>query len=258
MKNKKRILLWTVGVLVLVGIFLSSRLWWANFFFQKGQYYYNGGTFDLKQARKYYDWSLIINSTQPYAHYQLARIDLVEGNVEAGLQEIDKELKVNPQNNKVYYVKGLLDNYGKRYSQAQQDFQKYIELAPEGWAGYVDLSWSYLSDGKYEEAIDTTIKGFEKYPQNCWLYSNQGLAYYKMGDYEKAKNSLEQAKKYAADLTPEDWRKAYPGNDAAKAEQGVSEIKAAISYNLSLAYKNLGQVEDYLLENREYQNLLRK
>jgi len=253
--------IWIGTVLVLVGGLLFSgsaynpRIIAGKYFFNRGNSYYSGGKHNLEKAEKFFKYSLSIGSDHSYAHYQLARIYLVRNDLEKAKAEIDQELKYHPENKRSFYVRGLIDGYLKNYAEAQDDFKKFIDYAPNEWAGYMDLSWVYLSDGKFQEAADASGKGLEKYPENVWLLSNYGLAEYKLKNFEEAKKFLERGKELAKNLTVEDWKKAYPGNDPAGAERGVDDIKGAISYNLALAYKNSGDMKKYIQEVDYYSSL---
>lgn len=203
---------------------------------EKGNYYFNGGDYNLEKAENLYKTALKINGNNWTARYQLARIDLINSRFANGVSEIDKALAIDPENKRAFYVRGLLDGYAGNYSEAEKDFQNFIAWSPNEWAGYMDLSWVYINSQKYDEAVAISGNGLVLFPDNVWLMANKGLAEYKLGRYDEAKNNLENAKKLAEDLTPEDWKRAYPGNDSGGAEKGVEEIQTAIDYNLNLVY----------------------
>jgi tetratricopeptide (TPR) repeat protein len=230
----------------------------AKKFFEKGQYYYNGGEFNISEAQKWYYWANFFDTKFPLLHYQWARTYLVSGEFEKGIAEINKEIQNYPDNKRAYYVKGLLDSYADRNDEAVADFKEFIAWKPNGWAAYADLSWVYIKKEAYLDVIETTNQGLGYFPQNPWLLSNQGLAHYRLGDYESAKEDLEKAKNLSEKLTPEEWKRAYPGNNPSGAEQGVSDVKAIISYNLMLSYMKLGEIENYLKEKDNYNVLINK
>ncbi len=227
----------------------------SGYFFQKGNYYFNGGEYNLEKAEKYYNAALLAYPKMSYAHYQKARIYLVTNKTEEAKKEIDKELAVHPENKRSFYVRGLINGYLKDYPEAENDFKQFIRYAPNEWAGYMDLSWIYIADDKFQEAADVSQKGLQKFPENPWLLSNNGLALYKLGKYEEAKRSLLKGKDLAQKVTPEDWKKTYPGNNPLGAESGIKDLKAAISYNLALTCKKLGDAKGLLEEYGYYTSL---
>jgi tetratricopeptide (TPR) repeat protein len=232
------------GVILAVILFSLAQVPVRKFAAQKisdrADHYFNGGEYNLEKAEKLYEKVLAIDQKNWKAHYQLARIDLVKSEFDNGVAEINKALAADPQKKRAYYVRGLLDGYAKDYTEAEKDFQNFIAWAPNEWAGYVDLSWVYINSQKYDEAVTTTNNALVLFPKNTWLYSNKGLAEYKLGKYDEAKTDLGIARKLAKKLTPEEWSKAYPGNNSADAEKGVVEIRKAIDYNLKLAYEKSG------------------
>jgi len=230
----------------------------AEKFFQKGEYYYGGGIFDIPKAQKWYFWANVFDTKIPNLHYQLARTNLINSQFEKGIAEIKQELKNYPENKRSFYVKGLLDSYAERNDDAEEDFKQFIAWKPNGWAAYADLSWVQIKKEKYEEVIETTNVGLQYFSENPWLLSNQGLAHYRMEDYALAKTDLEKAKKLSEKLTADDWKKAYPGNDPQDATQGVADVQAIISYNLMLDYMKLGEIENYLKEKDNYNFLTNK
>jgi tetratricopeptide (TPR) repeat protein len=235
-KNKKNL-----GIVVFIFLAFLIQLPARHFVSQKisdrGNYYFNGGEYDLKKAESLYQKALVFNQKNWEAHYQLGRINLINSKFQGGISEIDKALAVDPENKRAYYVRGLLNGYAHNYTEAEKDFQNFIAFAPHEWAGYMDLSWVYINSEKYEDAVKTTSNALVLFPDNIWLYANKGLAEYKSGKYEESKTSLGIAKKLAKNLTSDDWAKAYPGNNSGDAEKGVEEIKTAIDYNFKLAYE---------------------
>jgi tetratricopeptide (TPR) repeat protein len=234
----KKILVTSVLVLLILSAWIPSRKIVAQKITNRGNYYFNGGEYDLKKAENFYKIALVFDNKNWEAHYQLARIDLAKGEFEDGLLEIDKALAIDhPQSNRAYYARGLLNGYAKNYSEAEKDFQSFIAWSPNEWPGYVDLSWIHINNREYDEAVAVTSSALVLFPQNTWLYANKGFAEYKAGEYEQAKADLEIASKLAKNMTPEEWKFAYPGNKAENANKGVEEIKTAIDYNLKLTYE---------------------
>jgi tetratricopeptide (TPR) repeat protein len=200
----------------------------------KGNYYFNGGEYDLKKAEVFYEKALSFDSNSWEAHYQLSRIFFMRKNFSQATSEIDKAIASDPQNKRSYYVRGLINGYKHNYSGAEKDFKEFIAWSPDEWPAYVDLSWTYINGGNYEKAISLIDYALTKFPDNAWLYSNKGLAEYRSGKNIEAKADLENAKNLAYKLSEEDWINAYPGNNTRNASRGVQEIKTAIDYNLSL------------------------
>jgi len=79
---------------------------------------------------------------------------------------------------------------------------------------------------------------FENVPsgkENPWLWNSLGVAELNLKKYPSAADSFKKAKELAEKLTINDWARAYPGNNPASAEEGLSAFIAAIEENLRRA-----------------------
>lgn len=203
-----------------------------------GNYYFNGGAYDLKKAKQAYQKALSVKPGILWGHYQLARIAFMGGDYDAALKEIDKELEANPENLRSFYVRGLM--YGYRgypgdLSLAEADFRRFTLWAPKEWAGHNDLAWVLSKQRKYGEAEETIQTAFRKIPDieiNTWLWNSLGVAQLNLKKYAEAERSFKKAKEFSESITQEEWREAYPGNDPASTESGLLAFKKAIDENL--------------------------
>ncbi len=210
-----------------------------------GSYYFNGaigsGEYNQDIALKAYKKAVSINQKVLWGHYQLARIYFVKGNFNLAIEEIGKELNYNPENLRSLYVRGLI--YGYRnlagdLEKAEADFRRFTEWAPKEWGGYNDLAWVLSKQGQYLEAEEAIKMAFEKAlgaGNNPWLWNALGVAQLNLKKYSGATNSFKKGEELAEKLTLEEWRLAYPGNNPASAEQGLSAFLKAINENLRRA-----------------------
>ncbi len=267
LKIKKWPLWFSIGVAIIFSFFLS-RDSLANFTWQKyrwpkvailldgnnadlamfiGNYYFNGviggGEYNPDIAEKAYKKAVSINSKILWGHYQLARIYFVKGDYDRALEEIAKELEANPENLRSLYVRGLIYGYRNRagdLEKAEADFRRFTLWSPTEWAGYNDLAWILLKRGKYREAKETVTTAFREISEsenNSWFWNGLGVAELNLKEYSAAKITFEKAKALAENLTIADWRLAYPGNNPASAEEGLSAFLKAINENLRRARK---------------------
>ena len=210
-----------------------------------GNYYFNGviggGKYNPDVAFKAYKKAVSINPKILWGHYQLARIIFIKGNYNEALVEINKELEANPENLRSLYVRGLIYGYRNQagdLAKAEADFFRFTKWAPKEWAGYNDLAWILSKQGKYEEAKDVIAAAFREIREsenNPWLWNALGEAGLNLKKYTGAADSFKKAKELAEKLTINDWARAYPGNNPASAEEGLSAFIAAIEENLRRA-----------------------
>ncbi|MDO8589755.1 MAG: tetratricopeptide repeat protein [bacterium] len=210
-----------------------------------GGYYFNsvngGGEYNVEVAEKAYEKAVSINPGILWGHYQLARIHFVKGDFAGALEEINKELEANPENLRSLYIRGLIYGYRNEVGdleKAEADFRRFTEWAPSEWAGYNDLAWVLLKEGKYADTEIELKRAFENISEgnmNPWLWNARGVAELNLRKYSRATNSFKRAKELAEKLTLEDWRRSYPGNNPATSGEGFSAFRRAIDENLRRA-----------------------
>lgn len=202
---------------------------------QLGNYYFGGRTYNLKRAKKAYGKALKSDPDPLWANYQLARIYFVEGDNVKALEYINKELEFYPENLRSLYVRGLIYGYQDNLSKAENDFSRFVSWAPKEWAGYNDLAWILSKQGKYREAKEAILVALPEVPnavKNPWLWNSLGVAELNLSEYSQARAAFEKARNLSQNLTPADWRAAYPGNNPEQAESGLKSFHDAIEENL--------------------------
>ena len=76
-----------------------------------------------------------------------------QGNLQLALVEYEKFLKLNPDNNRVRYKKGLIFLKGKLDRAAIREFKKIIDNDPENALAKQGLGQAFFRLEKYEDAI---------------------------------------------------------------------------------------------------------
>ncbi|MFY9462427.1 MAG: tetratricopeptide repeat protein [Candidatus Sungiibacteriota bacterium] len=214
----------------------------ADFALLLGNYYFGAtigkSEYDLEKAERAYKRAIAAKPGILWGHYQLARIYFMKGDYAGALSEIALELEANPENLRSLYVRGLIygyRNYPGDLEKAEEDFRRFTFWAPKEWAGYNDLAWILFKQKKYQEAkeaIQTALREVPDANGNPWLWNALGVAELNLREYKNAKISFEKARNLAKNLTARDWRLAYPGNNPADAESGLSAFRKAIEENL--------------------------
>jgi len=206
--------------------------------FQIGNFYFNGGAYNLSLAQSAYERVISINPLYPVAHYQLARVLFVENDFSGALAAINKEILYYPQNERSLYVRALIYAYSGQFDTAAEDLKGFIQFAPTEWAGYNDLGWILGSEGKYAEGESILQQAFANVPNaknNPWLWNTLGVMQLNRKEYTQAILSFQQASSVAASLTGTSWHTAYPGNDESQSTVGIIEFQSAIAANLTKA-----------------------
>lgn len=205
--------------------------------FSVGNYYFQGKAYDVRRAQTFYEKTLVLDGRHPGAHYQLARVYFIYGRFPKALEKINTEIVLYPDYKRSYYIRGLIYGYMGRFDEAANDFEEFLRFKPESWAGHNDLAWIYFQMGDYGKVAEVTESGLKYSPDNVWLLNSRGVALLNLGEKEEAKKIFEKALEQAEKMRPEDWGRAYPGNNPDIYPQGLQSMRESIRRNLELLNK---------------------
>ncbi len=255
---RKNILLYAASYPFLTAIVLANVMN-ADTAMSIGDHFFNGGAYDLALAERGYKRALELDSLVPLAHYQIARIRFISGNLYGALQEIDKEIELHPAYLRSLYVRGLIGGYAGQLTLAEKDFARFIDWSPQEWAGYNDLVWIQLRLEKFKEAKKTILLAFERIPgekdRNLWLWTNLGVVYLNLREYNKAKDALLVGLRISEKIDAKWFWSAYPGNDPRNAEGAFKQFLATLHFNLGVVYEKLNDKEMAQIEYKKYLTL---
>jgi tetratricopeptide (TPR) repeat protein len=207
-----------------------------------GDYYFGGGAYDVAKAKQAYRTAISLDPAIGWAHYQLARLYFVESDFYNALKAINEELELYPDNQRSFYVRGLIRGYSGDLIKAEEDFRRFVAWAPREWAGYNDLAWILAKREKWDEMKSAMNSAFASVPDaenNPWLWNMLGVGQLNLKEYEAALGSFEKAKALAMRLSISDWRRAYPGNSPEQAAAGLKAFLAAIAKNIAAGREGL-------------------
>lgn len=177
---------------------------------------------------------------------ELARVYFVKGDPVAqrvAVAEATEELRLFPENDRAYYVRGLIYGGLKLWDEAERDFLAFIDRKPESPWAYNDLAWVYFSKGDWQRAEEASRRAIDIHNTFMWGYNGLGLALLNQGRYAEAVGTLEIALRLADEATPGDYLQAYPGNDPQFALQAPDAFRAGVAFNLGLSYIKIGNKE---------------
>ncbi len=192
--------------------------------------------YDIDRAEYFFRRAIALNNRQPLAYHQLARIAFLRGEFSQAMTYINNELFLNPEPSpSSYYMRGLIRGYMGDYPEAVTDYQMYLTRKPANWAGFNDFAWVLVKDNRPAEAWEIVLHGLASYPTNPWLLNTGAIASYELGETERARSMALDAARFALALSEKDWLVAYPGNDPAVAQEGISTLYTAIMQNIHRA-----------------------
>ena len=146
-----------------------------------------------KDSRKYAEQVLAANPDYLDGLALLANLELIDGNFEKAHQAIDKALKQDQKNDKLYNIKGRILTTEKKWAEGEQQFRKAIELNPESFTNYQTLLMHYEQQ-KNEEAVQGLLAEMQpKFPDNPQLQLILAGLYQKKGEVDKAEQAILKA-----------------------------------------------------------------
>ena len=101
----------------------------------------------------------------------------------------------------LFYFRGICNERAKRWSKAEADLQKALELFPEQPHVLNYLGYSWIDQGvNLDEGMKMIRRAVEQRPDDGYIVDSLGWAHYRLGDFENATKQLEKA----VELKPED------------------------------------------------------
>lgn len=141
----------------------------------------------------------------PGIHFRMARLYLskpdTEGNAgEKAKKELESELQIDPKNATAEYLLGELAREASQWDEAIGHFSRSAKLAPSFANVFLGLGMSYISEGKFSEAIPPLETYVKMQPGNPAGHYQLAVAYSRTGRTEDAKREAALQKATAAKI----------------------------------------------------------
>jgi serine/threonine protein kinase/Flp pilus assembly protein TadD len=194
-----------------------------------------------------------------YLYWYFERL---ESNLDAAMANSQKALDLDPERAEAHVSRGLALALGKRYQEAERQFETAIKLNPHLWDAYYFFARTCFMQGDYERAAIYFEKAFEVNPEDhqapnllgfvlrCLNRIDESIAVYKKG--------IEVARRHVA-LNPDDSRAYYLGSSAlieiGEKEQGLEWAYKALEldpddsyilYGIACNFSRVGDVDQAL------------
>lgn len=162
-----------------------------------------------------------------WTHYENGLRFLKQGRYDAALNNFSYYLHQPEMHRRMfgvaYFGRGLLFQALGNNTKALQEFQKAIEndLHPTVKVtenAYMNIGTIMMKKEMYQDAVNAYTKAVESNPNNGFAHYYRGLAYFKVGDYERAEKASEEAKRLGVEFTALKDKLAEKKSDA-KADQ---------------------------------------
>ncbi len=189
--------------------------------------------YDIDRAEDFFKLAVASNPDLPYVYHELARIHFLRGDFVRALVLINTQIALHGDKTpNSYYIRGLIEGYMGEYDAAAKDYAHYLKSDPHNWAAVNDYAWVLLKAKRHAEAAAVTDEALMRYPDNPWLLNSNAIAYFELGEYDRALVSAQKAAERVVLVSEREWLTAYPGNDPRIAKQGLDTFKNAVAANV--------------------------
>ncbi len=198
------------------------------------------------------------NSTFAYFVFESM---LDKGWLDRSIEEYPEKLKKSLDFATPYFNRGIALLKAQRYAEAEQDFNKSLEINPELISAYVNRGFARDALDRPEEAIKDFTVAIERDPEYALAYANRGHVYYqKLNDPEAALKDYNRAVELKA-LNPGVFNNRatllaeLDRNDEAIADYGQA-IKRLFGYgtahfNRGHVFYKMGRLDDAIRDFRQ-------
>jgi len=242
---------------------------------QAYDYYLRGRQFFYQFRRRGYDFArqmfsraieLDPNYARAYAgvancySYLYMYWDATEENLKASEDASRRALQLDPDLAEAYVARGLATALGKKYDEAQKEFEKAIRLDPKLFDAYYFYARACFQQGRlelaahmFEQAAQVNPEDFQAPSMLAMVYEGQG----RLAEAEAAhRRSLRVIEKHL-ELHPDDARALYLGAtdlvqlgekarslEWARMALAIDPEDAGILYNVACVYSLQGHLEE--------------
>jgi protein O-mannosyl-transferase len=170
---------------ILVKSFIPVLIIFSYISYNYSRDFADGGTF--------YSSLIKSNPVDAYALSQRGSWYLRTNSFDLALADFDNSIKASPTFSDPYFNKGVMYHFMDDHLQAEHFLSLalhydtlYPVTASLNEEVFINLSSEKLNLKKYDEMITLLKAGLRKYPDNCSMHNNLGLAYYSTSKYDSA------------------------------------------------------------------------
>ena len=151
------------------------------------------GRDNLYMAFVQYEKSLKLDPDNIRVRYKKGLVLVLGGLIKDAIKEFKTVLKKEPNYALAYQGLGQAFLEARTYDKAEKNLRKAVELNPKLWKSHNLLGLGYDQQGKHDQAIYEYAAAIRLKPHNGVLYHNLGVSYSLAGDTERAVNAFQKA-----------------------------------------------------------------
>lgn len=168
----------------------------ARGYLDLGKAYLSDGKYD--KARELYRKGLERNPDNYNMHIDMAALNYIEGNIEKSESFARNAVRIKPDDALANYNLARALNHQEKFDEAIKYYEEANKRNTRFPDWYLEMGIAYYRIKEYEKAKEAYLKSLKLKPDNPTAYSNLGAAYLLSGDQNKA----EKAWLKAIDLNP--------------------------------------------------------
>ncbi len=148
--------------------------------------------FDYVGALQDLDQALIINPQQDIAYFEQGNCKMDTRDYTGAIEAYTLAIQLNPLEN--YYFNRALSYYTLgSLQEAQQDFNKVVQLNPNNFTGWNKLGLSQYYSNQYDSALQSYNQCINLNPNFAEVYNNRGIIWHINEDYLRAEEDYNRA-----------------------------------------------------------------
>lgn len=127
------------------------------------------------------------------SHYEYGILYLQNGKYNLAQREFQKTKELNPKDYRLYNGLGLTYYFQGKFSLAIQEYKRAVKLNPKYPDAYNNMASAFAKLEQWPQVIEYTDKALAipSYVTPEFAHYNKGVAYYHLGEFEKAQIELE-------------------------------------------------------------------
>ena len=179
---------------------------------------------------------------------------LIEKEFQRVLSESKKLLSRYKNQESIYNIMGIAYGSLNRAEEAEKFYRKAIEIEPNFFKPYSNLSLALKDQGKLEEAIEVANKALKLQPSSAEVYNNLGILFQELGEPGKAIEAFKKAL-----IIKPNYAAAYDNMGSALRDQGqFKQAEAAyckailIRPDFAEAFRNLTTIKNYSAQDPQF------
>ena len=148
---------------------------------------------EIQESEKLLDEAIEKNPSLPYPYAERAYFRLLNKNYKGALEDYDKILSIDKNDEESYLNRGLVKEKLKDYKGAFADYTLAISLKNDFEKAWLNRANLLVTLNRVNEAVEDYTVAITWYPEYTSAFYNRAIAYHKLGKKKEACGDLKKA-----------------------------------------------------------------